>query len=157
MDALDGFIIAALQQDGRAAFTEIAREAGVSETTVRSRYQRLVERGIIRTLGVVEPRSLGFRALALVAISVESGTAEQIAVALAELPEVSYLVTTLGSFDLLAELCCRDLPHLTELIVQRIQPLPGIRDIDTMMIIDSYRWRCRWSPLPVAEGEGAAT
>ncbi len=155
MDALDALIAATLQQDGRTAFTAIAREAGVSETTIRSRYQRLVERGIIRTLGIIDPRALGFVAQALVIISVEPGMTDHIAAALTKFPEVCYLVSTLGSFDLLAEVCCRDLPHLTELVVQRIQSLPGIRDVDTMMIVDSYHRHCQWSPAFAGEGGSA--
>ena len=154
MDELDGLIAAVLQDDGRTAFTEIAREAGVSETTIRSRYQRLVERGIIQTVAIVDPTALGYRAQALVAITVEPGMADQIAAELAKLHEVSYLVSTLGSFDLLAEVYCRDLAHLTRLIVQRIQPLPGIRGTDTMMLENSFRSRYRWSSPATEEDLG---
>jgi Lrp/AsnC family transcriptional regulator for asnA, asnC and gidA len=45
MDDLDRLILQTLQQDGRTPFTHIARQAGVSETTVRLRYRALVEAG----------------------------------------------------------------------------------------------------------------
>jgi len=147
MDELDRLILSSLQADGRTPFTHIARQAGMSETTVRSRYQSLVERGIVRTVGIVDPYALGFQAPAIVAISVEPGSADQVARAIADLPEVSYLVLTLGSSDLIVEVFCRNLPHLTDLIVQQIRTIPGVRSTETLMIARSYKLTYRWSPV----------
>jgi len=147
MDELDRLILSSLQADGRTPFTHIARQAGMSETTVRSRYQSLVERGIIRTVGIVDPYALGFQAPAIVAISVEPGSADQVARAIADLPEVSYLVLTLGSSDLIVEVFCRNLPHLTDVIVQQIRTIPGVRSTETLMIARSYKLTYRWSPV----------
>ena len=146
MDELDRLILHTLQEDGRIPFTQIAKQASVSETTIRTRYQNLVDRGIVRTVGVVDPYALGFQAPAIVAMSVEPGTADQVARAVAELPEVSYLVMTLGSSDLIVEVFCRDLPHLTELIAQRIRVIPHVRSTETLMIARSYKLTYRWSP-----------
>ena len=52
MDEIDRLILQTLQEDGRTPFTQIAKQAGVSETTIRSRYRSRVESGIIRTVGV---------------------------------------------------------------------------------------------------------
>ena len=70
MDELDKLILQTLQEDGRTPFTQIARQAGVSETTIRSRYQNLVKEGIISTVGIVDPYALGFEAPALIGVSV---------------------------------------------------------------------------------------
>jgi Lrp/AsnC family transcriptional regulator for asnA, asnC and gidA len=146
MDGLDRLILHTLQEDGRIPFTQIAKQASVSETTIRTRYQNLVDRGIVRTVGVVDPYALGFQAPAIVAMSVEPGTADQVAKLVAELPEVSYLVMTLGSSDLIVEVFCRDLPHLTELITERIRVIPHVRSTETLMIAQSYKLTYRWSP-----------
>jgi Lrp/AsnC family transcriptional regulator for asnA, asnC and gidA len=146
MDELDRLILHTLQEDGRIPFTQIAKQASVSETTIRTRYQNLVDRGIVRTVGVVDPYALGFQAPAIVAMSVEPGTADQVAKAVAELPEVSYLVMTLGSSDLIVEVFCQDLPHLTELITERIRVIPHVRSTETLMIAHSYKLTYCWSP-----------
>jgi Lrp/AsnC family transcriptional regulator, regulator for asnA, asnC and gidA len=146
MDDLDRHILETLQEDGRTPFTQIARDAGVSETTVRTRYGQLVASGVVRTVGIVDPAALGFEAPAIVAISVEPGQAEAVGKAIACLPEVSYLVATLGSFDLIVELFCRDLTHLTRVVTQRIQPIAGIRDTETLIISESYKLSCKWNP-----------
>lgn len=146
MDELDRLILRTLQEDGRTPFTQIAKEADVSETTVRNRYQAMVQAGIIRTVGIVDPSTLGFEAPALVAIAVEPAMVEQVARALTLLPEVSYLVMTLGSHDLMCEVFCQNLAHLTDLITQRILVIPGVRTTETHVIARSYKLAYRWRP-----------
>ena len=151
MDDLDRLILQTLQQDGRTPFTHIARQAGVSETTVRLRYRALVEAGVIRTVGIVDPYALGFQAPAIVGVTVAPGQVDEVARRIAELPEVSYLVMTLGAFDLVMEVFCRDLGHLTDFLLQLIHQIPGVRSTHTLMIARSYKLSYRWSPLPESE------
>ena len=121
MDEVDRLILQALQEDGRTPFTQIAKKAGVSETTIRSRYRNLVDEGVVRTVSIVDPFALDFQAPAMIGISTEPGMIELVAKAVSELPEVSYLVLTLGAYDLLVEVYCRNLQHLTSLVTQQIQ------------------------------------
>jgi len=144
MDEVDLLILQTLQQDGRIPFRQIARQSGVSETTIRSRYRSLTAQGIVHTVGVVDPYALGFQAPALVGVAVEPGTMDQVARAIAELPEVSYLVITLGSWDLVCEVFCRDLPHMSYLITEQIHRIPGVRSTETLMIARSCKLSYRW-------------
>lgn len=150
MDDLDRLILSALQQDGRTPFTRMAKQAGVSETTIRSRYRHLVEEGIVRTVGIVDPAALDFRAPAIITVIVEPGVIDRVARAVAEIPEVSYLVATLGSRDLIVEVLCRDLAHLTRVTTEKIQMIPGVRTAETLVIARSYKLSYRWSPVPAA-------
>ncbi len=146
MDEIDQLILHTLQEDGRTRFTQIAKHAGVSETTIRSRYRSLLEEGIIRTVGVVDPFALGFQAPAVIGAAVEADKIDQVARTIVEFPEVSYLVLTLGSFDLIIEVFCRDLLHLTELVTQRIGLVPGVRSTQTLVIARTYKLSYGWSP-----------
>ncbi len=146
MDKTDKLILQSLQENGRTPFTRIAELAGVSETTIRSRYKVLQEEGIVRTVGIVDPTALGFQAPAVINITVEPGETDRVARAIAALPEVSYLVMVLGSFDLVVEVFCRDLEHLTALGTEQIQTIPGVRSTETLVIGRSYKLSYRWSP-----------
>jgi Lrp/AsnC family transcriptional regulator for asnA, asnC and gidA len=146
MDKLDRLILQSLQEDGRMPFTHIARRAGVSETTVRSRYRVLIEEGIVHTAGIVDPFALGFEAPAIICISVEPGTVDRVAEQITPLAEVSYLVATLGSFDLIVEVFCRDLSHLNQLVTQRIHSIAGVRATETLMIAKSHKLTYKWTP-----------
>jgi Lrp/AsnC family transcriptional regulator for asnA, asnC and gidA len=147
MDELDQLILKTLQINGRTPFTQIAKQAGVSETTVRSRYRSLEESGIVRTVGVVDPFALGFHAPAVIGVSVDADKIERVAQTISDLPEVSYLVMTLGSFDLTVEVFCRDLNHLTDFVTQQIGQISGVRSTETLMIARSYKLSYRWSPV----------
>lgn len=43
VDAVDKVLIRRLQQDGRASYTELGKEVGLSAPTVRARVQRLTD------------------------------------------------------------------------------------------------------------------
>ena len=156
LDELDRFILRTMQEDGRIPFSSLAKQAGVSESTIRSRYLKMVDHGVVRTVASVDPYALGFQAPALIGVTVEPGAADKVAQQLVQISEVSYLVMTLGSFDLMVEVFCRDLPHLTALLVNKIQPTPGIRSTETLMIARSYKLTYRWAPAlaPISPGIG---
>lgn len=154
MDEVDRLILRALQEDGRTSFTDIARQAGVSETTIRARYRNLTEQGIVRTVGVVDPHALGFLAPAILGLVVAPAEGDSVARAVAALPEVSYVVLTLGQFDLVVEVFCRDLPHLTDFVTGTVQRIPGVVRTETLMIARSYKLAYRWA-LALAAGKGA--
>lgn len=146
MDELDRAILHVLQEDGRTPFTQIAKQVGLSEAAVRTRYKNLVEQGVVRTVSIVDPYALDFQAPAIITVTVEAGRAEDVAQAISELPETAYLVITLGSHDLLVEVYCRDIQHLTELVMRRIQTIPGVRSTETFMEAKVYKLSYRWSP-----------
>jgi len=146
VDDLDRLIMQALQAEGRIPFTQVARQAGVSETTIRARYQKLVATGTIRVVSIIEPHALGYEATAVVAVSAEPGLADQIAREVDRVPEVSHLVTTLGSYDLILEVYCRDLAHLKDVVTRQIQQIPGVRATETLVIAENYKLACDWSP-----------
>jgi Lrp/AsnC family transcriptional regulator for asnA, asnC and gidA len=146
MDEIDKLILKKLQEDGRTPFTRIAKEAGVSESTIRSRYRGLVEQGVVHTVSIVDPYALDFHAPAMLGISVEPGQAEDVAGNISDLPEVRYVVLTIGNYDLIVEVYCRDLAHLTDFVGKQLPSISGITRIETLLITKSYKLSYRWSP-----------
>lgn len=61
-------------------------------------------------------------------------------------PEVSYQVMTLGSYDLIVEVFCKDLAHLTKFITVELQNIPGIRATETLTIAKVYKLSWHWTP-----------
>jgi Lrp/AsnC family transcriptional regulator for asnA, asnC and gidA len=152
MDKLDLTILNALQEDGRTPFTQIAKIAGVAESTIRSRYASLVEEGIVQTISVIDPFAVGYNSPALIGISVDPGEVYSVAQALEDLPDVSYLVLTLGRFDLMVEVFCRDRDHLTEFITKRIQTIEGVLATETLVIGRIFKLSFFWRPETTIKG-----
>lgn len=146
MDELDHLILNALQEDGRMPFTQIAKKAGVAESTIRSRYASLVEKGIVQTIAVIDPFAVGYNAPALIGVQVEPGSIYAVAETLENLPEISYLVLTLGGYDLVLEVFCRDREHLTRFITNQIQEIPGVRSTETLVIGNIFKLSFFWRP-----------
>ncbi len=135
IDATDQAIIAALKEDGRTPFAQIAQRLGVSTGMVRQRYQRLVKEGVLQVAAITNPMLLGYSTMALIGLKVESGLFDQVAEQLAQFPEVIYLVYATGSYDLLLEVICRDNDHLLEFLTRRLHAIEGIRETETFMYL----------------------
>ena len=144
---LDKRIIEHLQQDGRRPFTQIAAELGVSEAAVRARTNRLVDRGILQVVGVTDPLKLGFQQMAMIGIRCEADRLMSVAAAVAEFPEVDYVVITAGTYDILIETVCEDNEGLLRFLAERLRTIDGVRDTETFvylrMVKQSYQWGTR--------------
>lgn len=146
MDEIDVQILGTLQKDGRTPFTTIAKQTGVSESTVRARYASMVEEGIVNTVSIVDPFALGFQAPAIIAVNVKSGMVDEVGEAVRQFPEVSYALMVLGDYDLIIEVYCRDMPHLTEFITKDLQLIPGVVSTKTLMVAKMFKLSYLWSP-----------
>lgn len=139
MDRLDYEILSVLQQDGRRSFTEIGKEVGVSEGTIRKRVTRLVDEGVIRIIGLVDPHLVGFDAPAMIQISVSPPHLEEAAQAIAQFLEVSYLLMVSGEFDLIVEVRCRNREHLASFIRDQLQKVPGVQRTVSSLVLHTYK------------------
>jgi Lrp/AsnC family transcriptional regulator for asnA, asnC and gidA len=146
LDDIDKKLIEALQHDGRRPYTQLSQEVGLSEAAVRQRVRRLVDTGVTQIVAVTDPMMLGFRRMAMVGIRVE-GDVRDAADAIADLPEIDYLVIVAGSFDLLVEIVCEDDDSLLELLNDKIRAIRGVTSTDTFTYLkickETYTWGTR--------------
>ena len=134
IDALSKLIIEQLQEDGRRSYAEIGRAVGLSEAAVRQRVQRLTESGAMQVVAVTDPIQVGFSRQAMIGIRAE-GDLAALGEALSGMAEVDYVVTTAGSFDILAEVVCESDDDLVELLNSRIRSLPGVISSETFVYL----------------------
>ncbi|MEO7119250.1 MAG: Lrp/AsnC family transcriptional regulator [Candidatus Limnocylindrales bacterium] len=141
---LDRGIIEQLQSDGRRPYTKIAADLGVSEAAVRARTNRLIDRGVLQIVGVTDPLKLGYDQMALIGVRCEGEDVIMAAAAIAELPEVIYVVITAGAFDLLVEAVCRDNESLLAFLTEKLRRVPGVVATETFVYLrivkQSYHW-----------------
>ncbi|WP_179483608.1 Lrp/AsnC family transcriptional regulator [Allobranchiibius huperziae] len=143
LDDTSKAIIARLQQDGRAAYSSIAREIGLSEAAVRGRVQRLLDSEVLQIVAVTDPAQVGFRRQAMIGLRV-TGDLGDVAQRLGELPEIAYVVMTAGRFDLLIEVVCEDDEHLLELLTDTVRTMPGVTDTETLVYLKLHKQRYDW-------------
>ncbi|WP_435055254.1 Lrp/AsnC family transcriptional regulator [Micromonospora aurantiaca (nom. illeg.)] len=135
-------IIEQLQEDGRRPYASIGKAVGLSEAAVRQRVQRLLDAGVMQIVAVTDPLQLGFPRQAMIGLRTD-GDLEPVADRLAEFEEIDYVVITAGSFDLLAEVVCRNDAHLLE-ILQKLRSVPGVLSTEAFVYLklrkQTYSW-----------------
>ncbi|MEE8390278.1 MAG: Lrp/AsnC family transcriptional regulator [Anaerolineae bacterium] len=136
LDHFDRQIMAALKEDGRMPFAEIARRLDVSPGMVRERYHRLVQRDILQVVAVTNPLRVGYRTMTLVGIKVDGNRLYEVAHQIAAFEEVIYLVLCAGTYDILAEVVCRDNADLLQFLAERLYTVEGIRDTESFVYLD---------------------
>ncbi len=142
LDDADRTIIELLQADGRMPFTRIAAEVGLSEGAIRQRVQRLSDAGVMQIVAVTDPLSLGVRRVAMVGVRV-SGDVEQTAAALAELPEVEYLIATSGRYDAMLEVIVDDDEHLMRLL-SSLRRRRDVAEIESFVCLKVFKQTFSW-------------
>ena len=146
LDEVSKAIIEQLQQDGRRSYAAIGKVVGLSEAAVRQRVQRLIDSGVMQVVAVTDPLELGFARQAMIGIQAR-GELEPLADALAEMPEVDYVVIAAGSFDLLVEVVCESDEHLLEVLSTKIRTLENVVSTETFMYLklrkQTYSWGVR--------------
>lgn len=133
LDTIDLQIIEALQKDGREAFAQIAERLGVSPGMIRMRYNRLVEKGVLRVVAITNPLQMGFKMMAMIGIKAEGGRLLEVASKIAALDEVIYLILVSGSYDIFAEIICRNQDDILRFLTERLHQIDGIRESETFI------------------------
>jgi Lrp/AsnC family transcriptional regulator for asnA, asnC and gidA len=142
LDDTDRAIIGHLQRDGRAPFTQIAAEIGLSEGAVRKRVQRLTDSGHMQVVAVTDPLGLGDRRVALIGLRINSRT-EKTAAWVAALPEVEYLVATAGRYDLMFEVIVESEEHLLELL-STLRARADVVEVEAFPCLKLYKQTFAW-------------
>lgn len=133
VDLLDLRLIRCLQENPRASYATIARITGVSETTVRRRVEALIEDAVLTPAMLPDLHWLGYRTSAMIGVKTELGQMEKIAEQIRDFPEVTFVGLATGRYDILFFVAQPSLEALTRFMVDRIAPIPGIRETETFV------------------------
>lgn len=157
LDDIDRRVVAALQAEGRRAFSSIADEFGISESVVRYRVQRLEEAGILQVVGIADPLRIGFDLMAMVGVRVVPGSVADVCDALQSLPETSYVAAVAGRYDVLVEVVCRDTRHFQQLLTEQVHEIAGVSSTESFLILEIHKMAYGWGVgdhgVPLAQNE----
>ena len=147
LDDLDNAIIELLRGDGRMPYRAIAREVGLTESTVRSRVKRLEESGTMRVVAVTDIEAAGYQMLAAIGVQVESRSPSDVAADLAKIPEIFSVNVVVGTHDVEILLVSKDLESLNSLMSQLLATIPGIRRLTPSLALDVLKNQPDWVPF----------
>lgn len=140
-DKFDQELVGLLREDGRISFTDMAKILGVSVSTVRNRYNKLVDDKVLHILGWVDPTRTGFNSYNRITIDVRpSGLIESVAQQLTMVEEVSFLALTSGGADIEINLICKDHHHYQQVIREKIHSIEGVYNTSSTIYYQVYKW-----------------
>lgn len=134
MDELDKQILRLLAQNGRLPSSEIARTVGASERTITNRVNNLIDSGVISIIGVINEAPFGYDITADIYCQVETTRQEEIAQAIAALPEVRYAAISFGEYDVVGQVVSQTPATLHQFIAQKLAKIPGVQRVTTVII-----------------------
>ena len=144
LDQVDCQMIELLQKDGRISNTDIAREIGLSEATVRTRLNRLIQDEFIQIVAVSNPIKLGFKIVGNIRIHVEIKKMDKIIKELKKLKPLWFIVQTTGGTGIDTEFVVKSLDELNELIFEKINKIDGISRTETSLFLNYIKRQYDW-------------
>ncbi len=137
MDNLDRRLIDALREDARAPAAKLARQLGLSRTTVQSRLERLEASGVITgyTVRLSDAHERG-QIHAYVMMAVTPKQAVAVVAAIRRMPAVRLLQSVSGPFDLIAEIVAPTVAEMDELI-DALGALEGVERTTSSIVLST--------------------
>jgi Lrp/AsnC family transcriptional regulator for asnA, asnC and gidA len=149
LDELDRRIVDHLQTDGRRSNTAIARALGVAEATVRHRIERLIAGQFIRITAVIDPRKTAYRVDAIIWFRVQRRKANEMALELANFPNVVYVAHVTGRYDLVVEALFESDEDLFDFLINRLSGQSGLVHTETCHVLRTVKINYDWK-LPLS-------
>lgn len=128
MDFLTQRIINELRKDGRASFTQIARELGTNRESVAQRVNPLIQSGELLICAGIHPRILGKNVSVHLLIRV-GGALDGVVDALVEMEDTVFVSESTGAFQIVAELHTDSLTT-SQRYISQIRSLPAVLDVN---------------------------
>jgi DNA-binding Lrp family transcriptional regulator len=139
MDEIDQKLLGLLATDARRPAAELARDLGVSRSTVQNRIDRLQANGTIARFTIELGKEADTTLIeALVLIKLTSGDSRSTVLKLKALPEVESLASANGSYDFIVELRTTSLKKLDQLLMD-IRRLPTVLETNSSIRLNRFK------------------
>ena len=136
LNQLDWDIIRELQKNGREPNSSIAKKLEVTEGTIRQRVKKLLEAGVLRVSGQLNPEFLEGHQLILMGINVkESSHLEETFNELSKLEEVHSAAITSGRYDLFIQVIVSNNLGVIDFLTQSLAQIKGIMQTETFLLL----------------------
>ena len=144
VDPTDLACLTALQVNPRGTWRDLSAACDVPERTLSRRLQRLMEGGYVKVIGELDPVAGGSGPVLHAWLQVENGKEQQVARHLAALPQTQVVLATTGAADLFAEINAQTQDQLSDLVVRLLPQVPGLRQVESRIVLRSFRRASRW-------------
>jgi len=143
LDRIDRRILKILQEDGRMAVTDIAREVNLSVTPCLARVRRLEAAGFIRGyFAQLDPERMGLSLQAFVTVNLDRTTPDvfdRFSQAMHRFDEVVECQMVGGGFDYLVKVRVRDMKTFRKFLGQCMTAESGVQQTHTYFVMEEIK------------------
>lgn len=150
VDELDRRIVERLRTDGRETNRSLATALDVGEATIATRLKRLEITNVLHVVALTDLHRLGFASFALAMVSVTDRPIEDVARAIANVPQTISVNMHTGRYDVTCGVLARDAAELGHVIGEALPSIAGVRSVRCELAIDVLRFDSSWAALDAA-------
>jgi len=137
LDAPDRQILSELIRDARTSIRSLAERVHISRANAYARVDRLVADGVITGFSAqIAHERAGLGTSAYVSLSIEQNSWREVSAHLVRLRYVEHVSMLGADFDVLVLVRAPDNAALRDLVLDRIQGIPGVRTTRTWLVFD---------------------
>jgi Lrp/AsnC family transcriptional regulator for asnA, asnC and gidA len=135
LDDLDFQILSILFNDSRTPFLEIARQCHVSGGTIHVRMKKMEDLGIIKgTKLIIDNSKLGYDVCCFIGIHLnKSSSYSSVLNEMKKINEIVELHNITGEYSLFLKVMCKNILHLQDLLMNKIQVIDGVESTNTFI------------------------
>lgn len=147
-DDIDKKILAILLENGRASYSDIGAQLGLSRVAVKMRIKGMERDGVITGYKVILANTQDLDMITFILnLETTAEDFEHVRDVFAALPQIHYLVQTTGECHLTGIGSIRDLNALRRLVNGTVKDLQGVRKISAHMVLDHVKGGFSYSEL----------
>ena len=140
LDALDQKIVSLLIQNARMSYSDIAQQVGISRVAVKMRVQALEKSGVIEEYTtIVNPQRISGAVSCYFEIELSPQALAEATEILDRCDTVTQIYRVTGKNKLHVHAVAASAGEMERLIREVIDPLPGVKDISTNIILSRVK------------------
>lgn len=125
-------------RDGRKSFKAIADDLSITENTVRSRVNRLVDEEILDIRGLVNPEAIQGHRVIIVGVRLSTVDLVRKGEEFSRLRGVVSVSVVTGRYDLMLQVLINDDFGLLEFYTQEVAKISEVQSVETFVVYKGY-------------------
>ncbi|GAB3414303.1 Lrp/AsnC ligand binding domain-containing protein [Niabella aquatica] len=138
LDKLDLQIIEHMMGDAEISYADLGKKLFVSGGTIHVRIKKLQKDGVVKGTKLnPDLKLLGYDVIAFIGIYLkESSLYDSVAKELHKIKEIVRLNYTTGNYSMFAEIICKDISELRDVLHEKLQKIKGIERTETFISLE---------------------
>ncbi|MEK6902420.1 MAG: Lrp/AsnC family transcriptional regulator [archaeon] len=148
LDKVDLLLLGRLLEDGRASFSQLARETNLTDVAIKKRFERLKRQGVIHSISAdLDLDVLGFSKPVFVLVKTEPGKNKQITKRLMEMEHVVEFHELMGEHAFMLKMIGPDMTHVKRFL-DELGYIDGVREIRSLPVLSEIKKTNALPPTP---------